>query len=175
MCLNVFTCFRSDDGSVYRLLHEGNLQKYGFSVECVRVCLKRSEEFEYALLHPSTWHTYGYSFQTTHNNKSNQEINLGTSKWCAENERIRNHSLPFHRSATADGFSDFRHVKNSSCIRYNGGVSVRSKDVTMKFSIPWNGFCIRITTSLVCVRTWTSILYRALNPRSDRVHFSQRQ
>lgn len=54
MCLNVFTCFRNDDGSVYRLLHDGNLQKYGFSVEWVRVCLKRSDEFEYALLHPST-------------------------------------------------------------------------------------------------------------------------
>lgn len=52
-CLNVLTCFRNDDGSVYRLLHPGTLQKYGFSVEWVRVCLNRSDEFEYALLQPS--------------------------------------------------------------------------------------------------------------------------
>lgn len=61
-CLKVFTCFRNDDGSVYRLLHPGTLQKYGFSVECVRVCLNRSDEFEYALLQPSVNLNFNYFF-----------------------------------------------------------------------------------------------------------------
>lgn len=45
-CLYVLTCFLRLEGSVYRLLHPGTLQQYGLSTVCVRVCLKRSLEFE---------------------------------------------------------------------------------------------------------------------------------